>query len=72
MLKTHLEVKMLNHEKGHFGFYLFIFFRAAPVAYGSSQARGQIGAIAAGLFNAIAMPDLSVSVTYTAAGHARA
>ena len=29
--------------------YLFIYFRAAPVAYGSSQARGQIRAIAAGL-----------------------
>ena len=38
------------------GFFLFCFvlfcfclFRAAPVAYGSSQARGQIGAIAASL-----------------------
>ena len=38
------------------GFVLFCFFvclfafsRAAPVAYGGSQARGQIGAIAAGL-----------------------
>ena len=33
-------------------FYLFYFcpsFRAAPVAYGGSQARGPIGAIAAGL-----------------------
>ena len=31
--------------------YLFIFFlsRAAPVAYGNSQARGQIGAVAASL-----------------------
>ena len=29
--------------------YLFLIFRAAPVAYGGSQARGQIGVIAAGL-----------------------
>ena len=29
--------------------FLFIYFRAAPVAYGSSQARGVIGAAAAGL-----------------------
>ena len=33
------------------GVFLFCFlhFRAAPVAYGSSQAKGQIGAAAAGL-----------------------
>ena len=28
-----------------------VFFRAAPVAYGSSQARGQIGAAAASLYH---------------------
>jgi len=28
---------------------LFLLFRAAPVAYGDSQARGQIGAVIAGL-----------------------
>ena len=28
---------------------LFIYFRAAPVAYGRSQASGRVGAIAAGL-----------------------
>ena len=33
----------------------FVFFRAAPAAYGSSQGRGQIRAVAA----LIAMPDLS-------------
>ena len=31
------------------GFYFFIFLRAAPVTYGSSQARGQIRAAAASL-----------------------
>ena len=30
-------------------FILFLLFRATPVAYGNSQARGQIRAIAAGL-----------------------
>ena len=30
-------------------FYFILLFRAAPAAYGSSQARGQIGATAAGL-----------------------
>ena len=30
-------------------FFVFCLFRAAPVAYGGSQARGQIGAVAAGL-----------------------
>ena len=29
--------------------YLFAFSRATPTAYGGSQARGQIGAVAAGL-----------------------
>ena len=32
-----------------FFFCLFTFFRAAPAAYGDSQARGLIGAVAAGL-----------------------
>ena len=42
-------------NKSHFTsfIYLFIFvflsFRAAPAAYGSSQTRGQIGAVASGL-----------------------
>jgi len=30
-------------------FYLFVFSRAAPAAYGGSQLRGPIGAVAAGL-----------------------
>ena len=30
-------------------FCFFAFFRAAPAAYGGSQARGQIGAVATGL-----------------------
>ena len=30
-------------------FFFFLFFMAAPAAYESSQARGQIGAVAAGL-----------------------
>ena len=30
-------------------FFFFVFYRATPAAYGSSQARGLIGAMAAGL-----------------------
>ena len=48
-------------------FSLF-FFRAVPKAYGSSQARGWIGAVAAGLHHS----HSNVSATYTAAhGNAR-
>ena len=32
-----------------FVFGVFLLFRAAPTAYGGSQARGRIGAVAAGL-----------------------
>ena len=41
------------YEFHHFLFILFIFlvFRAVPVAYGGSQARGQFGAVAAGLYH---------------------
>ena len=34
-----------------FLFFIFLLFRATPMAYGGSQARGQIGAIAAVLFH---------------------
>ena len=37
------------------------------MAYGGSQARGQIGAIAASYTTAKAMQDLSTSVAYTTA-----
>jgi len=39
----------LQLEEGAFSFFCFLLFRAAPMAYGSSQARGLIGAAAAGL-----------------------
>ena len=32
-----------------FGFFFFFFFRTTPAAYRSSQSRGPIGAVAAGL-----------------------
>ena len=38
-----------------FYFFVFCIFRAIPVAYGGSQARGQIGAAAAGLPQLTAM-----------------
>ena len=43
----------LSFSSFYISFYFFIFclFRAAPTAYGGSQARGLIGAIAAGLYH---------------------
>ena len=42
------------------GFFFIVFFlMATPVAYGRSQARGQIGAAAAGLHLSQAIPHLS-------------
>ena len=41
------------------GLHLVCLFRAAPMTYGSSQARGQIGAVVAGVHQATAMQDLS-------------
>ena len=38
-------------------FFLFFSFRAAPMAYGGSQARGRIGAIAVAYTTAHATPD---------------
>ena len=44
---------------------LFFFFRAVPVAYGSSQARGRIGAPVAAYTTATTIQG--TSVTYAAA-----
>ena len=40
-------------------FFFFLYFRAAPVAFGGSQSRGRIGATAAGLHHTTATRDLS-------------
>ena len=42
-----------------FYFFFILLFRAAPAAYGSSQARGQTGATAASYTTAIATQDPS-------------
>ena len=42
-----------------FFFFVFYTLRAAPTSYGVSQARGLIGAVAAGLHRVTAMPDAS-------------
>ena len=48
-----------------FLFMSLVFFRAAPTAYGGSQARGPIGAVAAGLrhshSNAGSTPQLTAT-----------
>ena len=52
--------------------YLFIVFyllRAAPAAHGGSQARGQIGTVAAGLRQSRSNQIWAVSATYTTAHH---
>ena len=55
----HLDNKKINSPVS-FLFFLFLFlFRAVPVANGSSQARGQIGAAAASLTTATPTWDLS-------------
>ena len=41
-----------------FSSFLFYFFRAIPATYGGSQAKGQIGATAAGVATATATQDL--------------
>ena len=52
------------------GVFLFVFLRAAPAAYGSSQARGKIGAAAASLYhshsNAGSKPSLQITPQLTA------
>ena len=53
-----------------FSLCFFFFFRTAPAAYGSSQARSQIGAVAAGLHhshsNAGSKPHLRPTPQLTA------
>ena len=46
----------LNTSRGPSIYTFFFFFRATPAAYGGFQARGVIGAVAAGYTTAIAMP----------------
>ena len=47
----------------NFYFLSFVFFRAAPMAYGGSQARGAIGAVAAGLRHSNARSELCLRPT---------
>ena len=48
-----------NPQKKKFIYLFFCLFRATPAAYGGSQARGLIGAVAAAYTTATATPDLS-------------
>ena len=40
---------IVNCADNRYNFFFFVFFRAIPTAYGSSRARGRIGAVAPGL-----------------------
>ena len=62
-----------HRSKSNFNFCVcvsFCIFRAAPAAYGGSQAKGQIGAVAAGLrqsdSNAGSEPHLQPTLQLTA------
>ena len=52
-------------------FFFFLLFRTIPEAYGSSQARGQIGAVAADLCHSHSNTRSEPSASYTA-GHGNA
>ena len=53
----------LKRQKNFLFIYLFIFclFRATPAGYGNSQARGQIGAVAPGLYHSYSNTRSGVS-----------
>ena len=54
IISFNILVRLANFDELHFYFFFFFFFfflRAAPMAYGSSQARDWIRAMAAGLFH---------------------
>ena len=57
--KRSIVLLLLQSLKFLFVFFIFIFcyFRATPTAYGGSQARGQIGAVADSLDHSHAMQD---------------
>ena len=59
--KSYWSIALQNNDSdGHnLWFYIFLspFFMATSAAYGSSQARGRIGAAAAGLCTTTVMPD---------------
>ena len=46
-------------------FFFFFLFRATDVAYGDSQARGQIGAMAAGLHHSHSNTGSELHLRYT-------
>ena len=48
-LQPHPSCQSLGFLRKYYDFFFFVFFRAASTAYGGSQARGRIGAVAASL-----------------------
>ena len=56
---THFCMTLTDISSYFFSFFFF-FFRATPAAYGRSQARGRIGAVAASYATATARPDPSL------------
>ena len=68
--KDELRCCQFNHLFFFLSIFFFCLFRAAPIVYGDSQARGHIGAVAAGLHhrrsNARSKPGLQPTPQLTA------
>ena len=61
-INNYFKYKWINSQPKEIGwlkgfFFIFCLFRVTPTAYVGSQSRGQIGAVAASLPTATAMPD---------------
>ena len=54
----YLVVRLVQYSQNNDSIFLFCLFRATPVAYGSSQARSQIRAAAAGLHHSSQQPRI--------------
>ena len=67
----HIRPSGMGPRHQHFSIsFLFFFFRATPILYGSSQTRGWIGTAAAGLHHSHSNTRSKLSAFYTAAcGH---
>ena len=59
--------KESSQKTGDFFFFLMVFSRATPTAYGGSQVRGLNGAVAVGLHHSHSNAIQAASVTHTTA-----
>ena len=64
-IKSWLWIKVKHDEGVFFFFYIFVFSGHTPMAYGGSQARGPIGAVASGLRHSHSIRATSSTYTTT-------